>query len=192
MFKTITFILFSFLLLGSSDNSHATEPSPNYVGSQKCASCHAQEHKAWQNSHHDLAMQPATEETVAGDFNNTTFNYFGTVSEFFKKDDLFFVRTDGPDGKLTEYPIAYTFGLANPTGKRWHDMVKAGTGYDAFLEWGRDQTDKIKEPKMMQKVWAMATENADNYYHHWSGASLYLAHLVYTKKLKETTGSCGG
>ena len=24
--------------------------------------------------------------------------------------------------------------LANPTGKRWHDMVKAGTGYDAFLE----------------------------------------------------------
>jgi len=137
-------------------------------------------------------MQPATEETVAGDFNNTTFNYFGTVSEFFKKDDLFFVRTDGPDGKLTEYPIAYTFGLANPTGKRWHDMVKAGTGYDAFLEWGRDQTDKIKEPKMMQKVWAMATENADNYYHHWSGASLYLAHLVYTKKLKETTGSCGG
>ncbi len=111
MFKTTTFILFSFLLFGGSDNSHATEPSPNYVGSQKCASCHAQEHKAWQNSHHDLAMQPATEETVAGDFNNTTFNYFGTVSEFFKKDDQFFVRTDGPDGKLTEYPIAYTFGV---------------------------------------------------------------------------------
>ena len=56
-------------------------------------------------------MQPATEETVAGDFNNTTFNYFGTVSEFSEKDDLFFVRTDGPDGKLTEYPIAYTFGV---------------------------------------------------------------------------------
>lgn len=111
MFKTTTFILFSFLLFGCSDNSHATEPSANYVGSQKCASCHAQEHKAWQNSHHDLAMQPATEETVAGEFNNTTFNYFGTVSEFFKKDDQFFVRTDGPDGKLTEYPIAYTFGV---------------------------------------------------------------------------------
>ena len=54
--------------------------------------------------------------------------------------------------------------LANPTGKRWHDMVKAGTGYDAFLEWARDQKDLIKEPKMMQKVWEMVTENAEKYY----------------------------
>jgi len=54
--------------------------------------------------------------------------------------------------------------LANPNGKRWHDMVKAGTGYDAFLEWGREQTDRIKEPRMMQKAWELATENADQYY----------------------------
>ena len=54
--------------------------------------------------------------------------------------------------------------LASPTGKRWHDMVKGGTGYDAFLEWGRDQKDLIKEPKMMKKAWALVTENADKYY----------------------------
>ena len=54
--------------------------------------------------------------------------------------------------------------LANPTGKRWHDMFKSGKGYDAFLEWGRDQKDLIQEPKMMQKAWALVTENADKYY----------------------------
>jgi len=55
--------------------------------------------------------------------------------------------------------------LANPTGKRWHDMVKAGDGYDAFLEWLRgDDRDQINEPKMVQTVWARVVENADKYY----------------------------
>ena len=54
--------------------------------------------------------------------------------------------------------------LANPTGKRWHDMSKAGNGYDAFLEWLRGDTDQINEPRMMQAVWASVVENADNYY----------------------------
>lgn len=82
-----------------------------YVGAQQCASCHQQQTKSWQGSHHDLAMQPANEKTVLGDFDNASFDYFGTVSSFYKKGDQFFVRTDGPDGKLTDYPIAYTFGV---------------------------------------------------------------------------------
>ncbi len=82
------------------------------MGAKKCASCHTGQLKAWQGSHHDLAMQHADEKTVLGDFNNTSFEYFGTVSKFYKKDNKFFVQTDGPDGKLTEYPIAYTFGVS--------------------------------------------------------------------------------
>jgi hypothetical protein len=55
--------------------------------------------------------------------------------------------------------------LANKTGKRWHDMVKAGNGYDAFIEWLQaDDRDQINEPKMMQSAWARVVENADNYY----------------------------
>jgi Flp pilus assembly protein TadD len=65
----------------------------------------------WKGSHHDLAMQEARAETVLGNFQNTTFTHFGVTSTFFKKDGKFFVRTDGPDGKLQEYPIAYTFGV---------------------------------------------------------------------------------
>jgi hypothetical protein len=55
--------------------------------------------------------------------------------------------------------------LANKTGKRWHDMVKAGNGYDAFMEWLRaDDEDQINEPRMMESVWTKVVENADNYY----------------------------
>jgi hypothetical protein len=55
--------------------------------------------------------------------------------------------------------------LANKTGKKWHDWVKAGKGYDAFLEWLRsDKKDLIKEPRMMQSVWAKVVKNADKYY----------------------------
>jgi hypothetical protein len=52
--------------------------------------------------------------------------------------------------------------LANEKGKKWHDMVKAGKGYDAFLEWLRGgSTDQIKEPRMMESVWPKVVENAD-------------------------------
>lgn len=83
----------------------------DYVGADACASCHEDEFKAWKGSHHDLAMQAANAQTVLADFNNTSFQYNGIESTFFKRDAGFFVRTDGPDGKLTEYPIKYTFGV---------------------------------------------------------------------------------
>jgi hypothetical protein len=55
--------------------------------------------------------------------------------------------------------------LANETGKRWHDMSKAGDGYDAFLEWARsDKDDLIDDPRMVQSVWGKVVENADKYY----------------------------
>lgn len=85
--------------------------SGSYVGSHQCVSCHEEQFKSWQGSHHDLAMQHANEKSVLGDFNNTSFDYFGTVSRFYKKDNQYFVKTDGPDGKLVDYAIAYTFGV---------------------------------------------------------------------------------
>jgi len=55
--------------------------------------------------------------------------------------------------------------LANETGKRWHDMNKAGNGMEAFLEWLRaDNNDLIQEPRMMESVWEKVVENADKYY----------------------------
>ena len=39
---------------------------------RSCAQCHQQAEQGWRGSHHDLAMQPATDATVLGDFANAT------------------------------------------------------------------------------------------------------------------------
>jgi len=82
----------------------------SFVGSTACASCHARETAAWQGSDHRLAMQHASAESVLGDFNDTRFRHGGVESRFFKRDNRFFVRTDGPGGKLDDFEVRYTFG----------------------------------------------------------------------------------
>ena len=83
----------------------------SYVGDKACAACHTKETKAWHDSDHANAMHRATEETVKADFNNTTFTYNGITTTFYKKGNKFMVRTEGPDGKLHDYTIDYTFGI---------------------------------------------------------------------------------
>jgi tetratricopeptide (TPR) repeat protein len=56
-------------------------------------------------------MEPVSESTVLGDFDNASFSYAGITSTFSKRDGKFIVRTDGPDGQLHDYEIAYTFGF---------------------------------------------------------------------------------
>src|SRR5262245_21247923 len=77
-------------------------------------------------------MQVADETTVRGDFGGAKLTHFGVTSTFFKKDGKFFVRTDGPDGKLADYQVAYTFGvhplqqyLVALLGGRWHALPLA-------------------------------------------------------------------
>jgi len=83
----------------------------DYVGAKDCASCHAGEYRAWMDSHHRLAMQEAGDKTVLGDFDGAEFRYAGITSRFFRRDRRFMVRTDGPDGKLADFEIKYTFGV---------------------------------------------------------------------------------
>ncbi len=82
-----------------------------FIGSESCAGCHQKEYKAWQSSQHAKAMQHADAKTVLGNFNNVDFTYNGITSTFTQRDGNFYVRTDGADGKLTEFKISYTFGL---------------------------------------------------------------------------------
>ena len=87
----------------------ADEPA-GFVGAQVCAGCHAAEAERWEGSHHALAMQQATPATVLGDFSDARLDHFGVVTSFSRSGDKFMVRTDGPDGALHDYQIAYTFG----------------------------------------------------------------------------------
>ena len=56
-------------------------------------------------------MQHATDDSVLGNFSNKIFSYAGITSKFYKKNKKFMVQTDGPDGKLHDYEIKYTFGV---------------------------------------------------------------------------------
>jgi Tfp pilus assembly protein PilF len=81
-----------------------------FVGSEACAKCHKKEYEEWQESHHARAMAVATDETVLGDFNDTTFVKDGVQSRFYRKGEGFFVHTQGPKGEMAEFEISHTFG----------------------------------------------------------------------------------
>ena len=82
-----------------------------FTGSDACKACHADEYGDWQGSHHDLAMQLPTEATVLGDFDDASFTYNGVATRFYRRGDSFMVRTDGEDGKLQDFEVAYVFGV---------------------------------------------------------------------------------
>ena len=120
----IYFIIFCILLLNISSckKEIKNEYTPlqlafenqkhdeGFIGSGKCAECHEPEYKDWIGSDHQLAMQLPNDSTVLGNFNNSTHTIYGVKSKFFKKDSLFFVNTEGPDGKYHDYEVKYTFG----------------------------------------------------------------------------------
>ena len=97
-------------LPGSAGAAAATAPA-TYVGSERCAGCHEAAYQAWRDSHHDLAMQAPTPQTVLGDFRDARFEHFGVLTEFFRRGDAYMVRTEGPDGQRTEYQVAWVFGV---------------------------------------------------------------------------------
>ena len=104
----------AILLVACSKNSDTQPAQPvaaTFIGSEACASCHASEHAAWQGSHHELAMQPASSATVLGDFSGVSFDYFGEPSRFFRDGDSFKVETGDANGKPATYTVAWVFGI---------------------------------------------------------------------------------
>jgi len=90
----------------------AASSQATYVTSAKCVSCHAEQGDLWRGSHHDLAMQTVSASTVLGDFNRASLEHFGVTTTFERKDERWVVRTDGKDGQLAEFDVAYLFGVA--------------------------------------------------------------------------------
>ena len=90
---------------GVSDTKAST-----FVGSEKCKECHKGEYDKWKGSHHDHAMEVASEESVLGDFNDAEFTIYGVTSRFYQKNGGFFVHTHGPAGEMAEFEISHTFG----------------------------------------------------------------------------------
>jgi cytochrome c553 len=104
--SVVTINKYTNQLVNSADKNRQ-----QYIGAKACIQCHQQQFEAWQGSHHDMAMQHANENSVLGDFNNAEYKYNKITSTFFKKQDKYFVNTDGIDGQLQDYEIKYSFGV---------------------------------------------------------------------------------
>jgi len=94
-------------LASSAGPAHAQD----FAGSEACHACHQAEFDAWQGSHHQQAMQAATDATVLGDFGDAAFTYSGVTTRFFREQGRFMVRTDNAKGALQDFEIRYTFGV---------------------------------------------------------------------------------
>ncbi|GGP26760.1 tetratricopeptide repeat protein [Silvimonas amylolytica] len=106
------FLLYQFQVLGRPAPARLSAVHARFVDEQRCVSCHSAEFASWKNSHHAKAMETPAPDTVLGNFNNATFNYAGTTSRFYRKGTEYWVDTDGADGKLGSYKVAFTFGVA--------------------------------------------------------------------------------
>ena len=104
----------AYLLLQSAydhEEDLLSQSTAQFVGGESCIECHKLEFDLWKGSDHDKAMEPATEMTVLGDFNNAEFEQGGLIHKFYKRDSKYFVYTDGTDGEMTEFEVHYTFGV---------------------------------------------------------------------------------
>ncbi|MFI5155504.1 MAG: tetratricopeptide repeat protein [Chitinophagales bacterium] len=112
-------IAFTFLAMLGIEQCKAPSPKEEtalfekneFTGNLSCKSCHHQEHADWTKSHHFKAMLPANDSSVLGNFNNATLVADGVTSKFFKKNGLFYINTQGEDGKNHDFEIKYTFGF---------------------------------------------------------------------------------
>lgn len=113
-------ILFGVILL--TGNCGRERPGPGmdvstapggrqYTGRESCRECHEREYSLFQGSDHDMAMDRATDSTVLGDFNNVTVTFHGVTSRFFRRDGKFRVNTEGVNGAMMDFEVAFVFGI---------------------------------------------------------------------------------
>ncbi|ANO50526.1 cytochrome c3 family protein [Woeseia oceani] len=93
----------------SPDN--VSQPVAEFAGSDRCASCHENEFAGWQGSDHQLAMQPASNQSVLGNFDGASFDYYTTHATFEKDGERYLVVIQDAQGQRQEYEVTYTFGV---------------------------------------------------------------------------------
>ena len=112
----------------------AAPPAPaalEFVGSEACAQCHAQEAVVWRESQHAHAIQVADPNTVLADFHQPGFSASedgyrseeaGTVKYTFGIEPLQQYLVELPGGRLQAYTRAW-----DTHAKRWFDLYPGET-----------------------------------------------------------------
>ncbi len=87
------------------------EARPGYVADGECTRCHPATAADWRTSKHSQAMQAAEPGTVLGNFGEQEFTGTSGTTAFHTKQETFSIAAAGVDGRIAEFPVAYTFGL---------------------------------------------------------------------------------
>src|SRR5262249_15324395 len=66
----------------------------------------------WRSSMHAHAMERPSPSSVKAPFGGETFSLNGVTSTFSRRDARYVVQTDGADGVVRDYDVAYTFGVS--------------------------------------------------------------------------------
>ncbi len=139
--------------------------SYGYSGGAKpkaeCASCHQQQVKDWQSSHHFHAMEPATPNRALGNFDNQSLAYLEQTATFTQRDNTLFITMPGLDGKQQTFPVAYTFGY-EPLQQY---MFDAGKGKFQFFPFAWDSRPKEQGG---QRWFVLHPEQTPSDEFHWS------------------------
>lgn len=77
---------------------------------ENCLQCHIQETLQWQTSQHAHAMQPATTDTVLGDFNQTRFVSEALEADFQLKNGQYRINLTEA-GQRQQWTVRYTLGV---------------------------------------------------------------------------------
>jgi len=99
------------LLFADYWSAKPAEVERSFVGRDACIDCHRDQVDAFVDSHHDRAMDRATDQTVLGNFGDATIEHDGLTSRMFRDADRFMVHTEGEDGQMQDFEVKYVFGV---------------------------------------------------------------------------------
>jgi len=77
-------------------------PKPPYVSSKACRSCHAAQYESWYASYHRSMTQPATPQTVRGDFAGQTLTHGQERVVLERQGDAFWLDVLAPDSSIAQ------------------------------------------------------------------------------------------
>ena len=75
-----------------------------------CAKCHIEIHSQWTHSRHSKMVQPATTESVQGDFKLARVKLRDSTFGLRERDGAFYISETYLTGKLQEHRVEYTLG----------------------------------------------------------------------------------
>jgi len=97
-----------FLLISARPLKGQTDQG--YVGAEACAKCHAAIHHEWAESRHNKMMQPATKQSVEGDFAQDKVVLRGSTYLLQQANGAYSITESDLTGKAWEHRVEYTLG----------------------------------------------------------------------------------